>query len=176
LPDASEIPAVAICEDVLYVIGGANRQAQTAYNKVWRFNLKTLVWLPEIQGTLPYPILATYASACPVVNGRLIIGGGMTTVHGGFSITNIEAEIVRTDTVTAYDTHSNSFSQNPPLPEVFGDHLFLLVEDKLFAIGGRNDPLLSSEVPTSRMFIGTFAGMNSQPDGPANGSQPIRQE
>lgn len=155
LPDKSELPAAAIHADVLFVLGGADRQTQTAYNKVRRFDLRNGTWLPEIEGILPHPILATYSSACPVVNGKLIIGGGLTTVHGGFSFTNLNTEIVRSDLVTVYDTQSNSFSQNTPMPEVFSDHLFLLAEDKIFALGGRVGPVVSEE-PTSRMFIGAF--------------------
>jgi len=155
LPDVSELPAVAIHNDILYVIGGANVQNETAYNKVRRFELKNATWLPDVEGILPYPVLATYSAACPVVNGRLIIGGGLTTVHGGFSLTNLNNVIVLSDTVTIYDTESNSFSQNKRLPEAFAHHLFLLIADKLFAIGGEVGPF-GAEERTSRMFIGVF--------------------
>ncbi|MCF7674242.1 MAG: hypothetical protein K9M97_02770 [Akkermansiaceae bacterium] len=157
LPDPSFAFGAGIHEDVLYIVGGVVPATFTLHNKVRRFDLSSGVWLPEISGLLPHPILSMYSSACPVVNGKMIIGGGWITVDGSFTITDIDRDIVLSDIVTVYDIQNNVISHNTTLPEVFDDHLFLLVEDEIFALGGRVGPDVFDSEPTSRMIIGTFS-------------------
>ena len=79
----------------------------------------------------------------------------MTTIHGGFTATNVCSEIINSNLITVYDFQSNTFSHNTPLLESFDDHLFLLAEDKIFVLGGRVE-LCGADEPTSRMHIGVF--------------------
>ena len=151
LPNPSSHFGAGIHGNILYLIGGINRasgtfESFTFENKVRRFDLDSEEWMEEIDGILPRPVGATYSSACPVVNGKLIIGGGMTTIHGGFTVTNASSEIVRSQFVTIYDIESNTISTNAPLPVGFTDHLFLLAEDRIFALGGRIGPFESHEM------------------------------
>ncbi|MCX6878551.1 MAG: hypothetical protein NTW21_32765, partial [Verrucomicrobia bacterium] len=155
LPDPSIWFGAGVHENILYLIGGAIRESFTLHNKVRRFDLITGRWLPEIDGVLPRPILAMYSSAQPIVNGKLIIGGGITTVNGGFAVTDVNSDFQISNLITVYDIQSNTISYNTPLPEPFDDHLFLLAEDKIFTLGGRI--VFGSDVPTSRMIIGTFS-------------------
>jgi len=155
LPDPAFMFGAGIHENVLYLVGGLNEESFAPQNRVLRFDLVDGIWLPEIVGILPRPILAPYSASCPIVNGKLIVAGGFTTLDGGFTAIN-ESNFTRTDLVSVYDIASNVLSFNTPLPEAFGDHLFLLAEDKIFALGGKLGPLDDSEVRSSRMVIGTF--------------------
>lgn len=159
LPYPVQHPAVAIYQDVLYVIGGADLVSLTAYNKIFRFDLLSETWLPEITGVLPYPIIATGTTAAPVVNGKIIIGGGVTTSAGEFSFPDISTDVLVTDFVTVYDVETGNFTQNIPLPERFGSHAFLLVKDRLFSFGGYSGPsiLEADDQRTARLYFGIFS-------------------
>ena len=105
---------------------------------------------------MPKPLVATYSGACPVINGKLIIVGGFTTIDGTFSATS-ESDFTRLDLVTVYDVANSTFSYNTPLPEVFSEHLVLLAKDKIFVLGGKVGPIGELEETTSRMVVGAFA-------------------
>lgn len=156
LPERVLRPGAAIHEDVLYIIGGIDLETLTAYNRVRRFDLVNETWLPEIEGILPYPLIPVYTSACPVVNGKIIIGGGITTASGSFSISNIETDPVVSGALTVFDTETGGFIQNAPLPELFDGHIFLLVKNEIFALGGNPSLSPDSDGISSRMFIGGF--------------------
>ncbi|MCX6879142.1 MAG: hypothetical protein NTW21_35850, partial [Verrucomicrobia bacterium] len=155
LADPSEHFGAGVHEDILYLVGGGISESLTIHNGVLRFDLKNGLWLPEMNDLLSHPIVATYSSACPIVNGKLIIGGGLTTADGSFTVTDIESDLVGSDQITVYDIENNTFSHNAPLPESFNSHLFLLAGDKLLSLGGKIAP--GSDVLTSRMIIGTFS-------------------
>lgn len=75
----------AICNDVLYLVGGLDGRSMRHLNVICRFDLKAESWLPEIEGVLPHPIFVPFSSACPVVNGKMVMAGGLTSEHGGFT-------------------------------------------------------------------------------------------
>jgi hypothetical protein len=155
LPDQAFMFGAGIHEDVLYLVGGVDAATFTAFNRVLRFDLADGSWLPELAGVLPRPILAPYSSASPVVNGKLVMAGGFTTKDGSFTA-DTESDLTRTDLVTIYDIASNTVGDNTPLPEAFGDHLFLLAEDRMYALGGKQGELGGSEMRSARMVFGTF--------------------
>jgi hypothetical protein len=156
LPDPAFMFGAGIHENVLYLVGGVDGDSFAAHNRVLRFDLDAESWLPEINGILPRPILAPFSRACPIVNGRMIVGGGFTTIDGGFTPTS-ESDFTRPERVAVYAIASGTLGYNTPLPEAFGDHLFLLAEDRLFALGGKLGELGGSETRSGRLMIGTFS-------------------
>lgn len=157
LPEPSFAFGAGIHENVLYLVGGLNYDSFALHNLVRRFDLTQGIWLPDIDGILPHPILAGYHSACPVVNGKLIIGGGATTSDGEFLVPDLGSALVNTNLVTVYDIQKNTFSHNAPLPEAFDRHLFLLAGHELFALGGASTPdPFGDHNRTSRMVVGRF--------------------
>jgi hypothetical protein len=104
-----------------------------------------------IDGTLPPPIFVPYSSACPVVNGKVVMAGGLTFEQGG--VIGTEDDIILSNLVTVYDTQQDAFSHNATLLQPVRNHLFLLGKDRLYVLGGTVGPY-TAETLTATMFSG----------------------
>jgi N-acetylneuraminic acid mutarotase len=116
--------AVGVVGDNAYIIGGADDSLQPNVN-VYAYNFTTGNWTTSGFAPLPTPGIYPHSSAAPVVNGKIyLIGGGLTLPDGGG------------DNVDIYDPVSNTWQTDVPLPTPTTGHLSVVVDNKIYVIGG----------------------------------------
>jgi len=118
MPVAMESVAVAVVHGQAYVFG---------WDKLVRvYNFTTNTWTTA--GETPTRRAFSYASAAPVVDGKIYLIGGIEVES--------EQSYWLSDKVEIYDTATGHWSQGPSLPRPTGGHLCVVVDDSIYVIGG----------------------------------------
>jgi N-acetylneuraminic acid mutarotase len=124
-------PAVATVGDKAYVIGGGLLDANRISDEVWTFDFQTEQWDTNSCESLPDNRARgfAYSSAAPTINGKIfLIGGGEGNEENHWPSKKVDI----------YDTTTNTWHIVPSLPLPLDDHLSLVLDGKIYVIGGCN--------------------------------------
>lgn len=124
VPSLKNCPAIVTIDSLIYVIGGGGSKAsiweETA--RVECYHIKSNTW--EKKADLPYIL---YKPAAIVVNNKLVILGGSTTIG---------ENTVTLDKVLIYNSESDEWIETTPLPS---KNIFFgctSIGNKIYVIGG----------------------------------------
>lgn len=132
MPIMVMMPAVATVGDKVYVIGGYLPEEDRMSTDVMRFDFQTEQWDTNSCEPLPNNRARglVYSSAAPVVDGKIFLIGGSEGNWENHWPSN---------KVDIYDTVTNTWQVGTSLPLPLSGHLSLLLNDKIYVIGGYND-------------------------------------
>ena len=131
IPKLLRIPAVAMVGDKAYIIGGYLQNEARMSEEVWTFDFQTEQWDTNSCEFLPDNRARglMYSHAAPVVGGKIFLIGG---------IEGSEANNWPSKKVDIYNTTTNTWHIGPSLPLPLFDHLSLVLDGKIYVIGGCN--------------------------------------
>lgn len=125
LPDDPRSETVAVTDGVyVYLIGG--RPVSLVGNDLWRYDPRSNSWT----SLRPMPTARATEHVAVFHNGRVFVIGGRTfDAPGGGAISSVEI----------YDVVSDNWTAGSPLPEPRADFGAVILNDKIYVIGGIDD-------------------------------------
>jgi len=135
IPKNVQMFAVATVGNKAYLIGGYLPDEERITGEVMIFDFQTGQWdLDSCQ-----PLAANrarafpYSSAAPIINGKIYLIGGM---KGSRSL-----GMWNSNKVDVYDPATDTWYVRDPLPVSLDDHLSLVVDNRIYVIGGKMETL-----------------------------------
>ncbi|MBI4847395.1 MAG: hypothetical protein HY808_02280 [Nitrospirae bacterium] len=127
--------AVAVAGPKAYLIGGIDRNGNNAVVDVIAYDFESDIWTTSGLGALSSPRGFSYSSAAPVLDGKIYLIGGWTAAKW----TGLTGpDIVPTGDFQIYDTATNTFSTEIPLPYPTFAHLAVFSSNTFYVIGGKS--------------------------------------
>lgn len=129
--------ALAEYQDRIYCFGGfkppeSGPDAWVPIDNAWAYHPGDDTW----SAIAPLPAKRGAASAA-VVNGKIYVAGGACHPKGTGAATLPLAPHVSTGRVDEYDPATNTYRQKAPMLTARNHHMLEMVNNKLYAIGGR---------------------------------------
>jgi len=138
IPRNVQLFSVATIGDKVYLMGGYLPDEDRMTGDVITFDFVTGRWdvdscCPMVEGRMrAFPC----STAAPVIDGKIFLIGGMEG--------NLEMGVWASNKVDVYDPTTNTWSIRPPLRLSVHSHLSLLMDDRLYVIGGTMKALKTS--------------------------------
>jgi N-acetylneuraminic acid mutarotase len=138
VPGNVQMFALATVGNKAYLIGGYLTDEDRITGEVITFDFKTGQW--DVDSRRPMPAdrarAFAYSSAAPVIDGKIFLLGGMQgSLHLGMWASN---------KVDVYDPATNTWHVQRPLPVSVESHLSVVVDDRIYVIGGKMETLRTS--------------------------------
>ncbi len=123
LPAKLSAHAVTVYQDSLYIVGGRNWNEDKISDAMYKMALASSYNTPKLLPRMPQ---ARHHHRAEIVNGRLFILGGTTTIY--------TKDV--TDSVLVYDFITNEFNHYPSLPKPVWGMSTVTWGNKIIVIGG----------------------------------------
>ncbi|MBI5056114.1 MAG: hypothetical protein HZB61_05825 [Nitrospirae bacterium] len=126
--------AVSVAGPKAYLIGGIDHISNNAVVEVIAYDFDSDTWTTSGMGALSLPRGFPCSSSAPVLDGKIhLIGGWTAAKWTGLA----GADIVPTGDFQIYDTATNTFSTEIPLPYPTVDHMAVFLNNAFYVIGGK---------------------------------------
>jgi len=131
IPTDVQMFAVATVGDKAYLIGGYLPDENRMTGAVMAFDFTTGQW--DVESCRPMDAERSrgfaYSGAAPVIDGKIYLIGGMEGSR--------DLGVWASDKIDIYDPATNTWQARDPLPVSLDDHLSLVVDNRIYVIGGK---------------------------------------
>ncbi len=133
MPKKLQMFALATVGNKAYIMGGYLPDEDRMSEEVITFDFETGQWDTDSYEPFPTDRIrgSRYSSAAPVVGGRIFLVGGMEANNADDSWASNKVDI--------YDTTTNTWHVRTSLPVPLYQHLTVVLEDRIYVIGGCSD-------------------------------------